>query len=141
MPEIIISSQSPTFNPRRTVLGHWSSVHERVGTAGTILPEKGTGVVTDVMTIYDDYTVVAENFTILADCSVIGKDLTISLPNVHTVDELELNISKFDSTAYTVTIEPYGSQRINQWLNRVLRRLDANLTIIADADGGLWKVL
>jgi hypothetical protein len=94
-----------------------------------------------VVTIYADYTVTSDNYIILADCSVDNNAITITLPDVLLVDELELQFKKIDATAYSVTIDGFGSDLIDGQLTIVLYEQDASLTIVADADEPEWHIL
>jgi len=136
MADYIISSLSAVFSPRCRVMSHTSTIPDKI-----YYDVEPIIAVEDVMTVTEDYTATTENFTILCDCT--DGPITISLPSLYDegVDELELNITKIDTTTNRVTIDAWKDQTINRRLLRYLRRQDANLTIIADADGGRWQIL
>jgi hypothetical protein len=129
-----IASSAPRFDIAYGVICHMSDVPDAMLPIPAAAP-----IVEDVMDIYGDYTVTGEEYIILAHADL--GNLIIYLPPVATVDELELQIKKVDATSHRVWIRAYADEKIDNKNQQALKQQDAVLGIVADADGGLWRIL
>lgn len=80
-----------------------------------------------------NYTVLAsdKNSVILVDAT--SGNVIITLPDVTALDDgFKISFKKIDSSANTVTIDPNGSQTIDNVSNFVLSSQDSALTIVGD---------
>ncbi len=89
----------------------------------------------NVITITDDFTTSDANDVIWADAS--NKDITVTLHAVADAKIKQYDIIKIDPSANTVTIDPNGSEEINDDLTAVLLS-ESGITIVHDTTE--WRV-
>jgi hypothetical protein len=95
------------------------------------------GFVTNIVTVYDDYTPVDSDFTILVDAS--SNNVEIKPPKAEEVPGLILNIKRIDDQKKNnVVIDPYGSEKIDGDLTVTLNVKFMSHTI--QSDGSDWYI-
>ena len=82
-------------------------------------------------------TLLASDSVILADAS--GGAITLTLPNVSSATDLQLDIKKVDSSANAVTIDGFSTQTIDGATTQALNTQYDSLTVICD--GTEWWII
>lgn len=114
------------------------SVNRNVATATSTSIAPTTSASVDLITsIVADYTVLASDRTILANCT--SGSLTISLPDATDNKGRKIIVIRTDGSANRVTIGPYLSQTINGALEYRLTLQNQVVELISD--GGNWRIL
>ncbi|MDF1702395.1 MAG: hypothetical protein P1V36_14695, partial [Planctomycetota bacterium] len=82
-------------------------------------------------------TLLASDSILMVDAS--GGAVTVTLPNVSSATDLQLDIKKVDSSANAVTIDGFSTQTIDGSTTQTLNTQYDSLTVICD--GTEWWII
>jgi hypothetical protein len=88
-------------------------------------------------TVTSDYTVASSDYSIFADSSHSPR--IISMPNASTVPGKLFNVKKIDSEVYSITVLPFGAQKIDNASSQIITSPFASMLI--QSDGSNWWII
>ena len=108
----------------------------KIDDTGSISIE-GSLIIPNGTVVYDNYSVVASDYTVFAHATISAKD--IYLLDATTVEGMHIRFKKKDATSNHITIKAVGGQNIDGNGFKVLEQ--TNNAIMLYSDGSNWEVL